>query len=686
MKLILLKNRRYILSLLLFFFFKLFIIGQDLDCEVEVPKSIEKIYLKAKNYKKYDYKNRVKYYKETLELEEDCIPCIWELAKMSFRRKYTIGDPMDFPKKYFLQLESLCPAFHADVYYYLSLIYYMEKNDCEAVKYFNKFLEFPTENKKQIAINYKDQKLYVEASLEMSQYFCDFYSNPVPFNPKVLKNISTAERNEILPVISPDNEHIYYTIEYDEYVKGDFAVHHEQLFANSTRVSFRENFLEGKPLEEPFNLGPKYGGATLSLNNKEMYICACIQNGGYFNCDLYVSENQKKTITLKREGKDFDTTFYSWSSLKNLGPNVNGPQTWEAQPSLSGDGKTLYFASARPGGYGKIDIYYSNRNEDGSWSKAENMGKPINSSESDKSPFIHTDSRTFYFVSESSDYRWGAGDFDIFYTQQNEETLIWEEPKNIGYPINSEEAEESLIVSVDGHYGYFSSTRKEGLGGKDIFYFEIPEEAKPDKIVLAKGKGSFGPNGSENAKMILRDKNGNKKEQDFSVGDEGEFIAIVNVEEVKGDALLEIQTEGGAFESLLISEEDVGNTVVKEKQIDVKPMEKGEAYTINDILFESNSSKLKESSKIVLDGFVDWLLVNKELNIEIQGHTDDVGPDKANLALSMDRSFSVMEYLIKNGVEKSRLKFKGYGESNPKVPNTSSKSRSINRRTDFLIF
>ena len=483
-----------------------------------------------------------------------------------------------------------------------------------------------------------------------------------------------------------DNEHIYYTIEYDEYVKGDFAVHHEQLFANSSRVSFRENFLEGKPLEEPFNLGPKYGGATLSLNNKEMYICACIQNGGYFNCDLYVSENQKKTITLKREGKDFDTTFYSWSPLKNLGPNINGPQTWEAQPSLSGDGKTLYFASARPGGYGKIDIYYSNRNEDGSWSKAENMGKPINSSESDKSPFIHTDSRTFYFVSESSDYRWGAGDFDIFYTQQNEETLIWEEPKNIGYPINSEEAEESLIVSVDGHYGYFSSTRKEGLGGKDIFYFEIPEEAKPDKIVLAKGKGSFGPNGSENAKMILRDKNGNKKEQNFSVGDEGEFIAIVNVEEVKGDALLEIQTEGGAFESLLISEEDVGNTVVKEKQIDVKPMEKGEAYTINDILFESNSSKLKESSKIVLDGFVDWLLVNKKLNIEIQGHTDDIGPDKANLALSMDRSFSVMEYLIKNGVEKSRLKFKGYGESNPKVPNTSSKSRSINRRTDFLIF
>ena len=678
-----LRNNQFF-SLIILILISSFSVAQD--CNVEVSKSIEKIYAKAKNYKKYDYKNRVKYYKEALEIEEDCIPCIWELAKMSFRRKYSSGESMDFPKKYFLRLENLCPSYHADMFYYLSLIYYMDKNDCEAVNYFNKFLAFPTENKKKIAINYKDQKQYIEASLEMSQFFCDFYTNPVPFQPKVLNNISTAERNEILPVISPDNEHIYYTIEYDQKIKGDFAVHHEQLFANSVRENFKDSFQNGQPLEAPFNQGPKYGGATISLNNKEMFICACIQNGGYFNCDIYVSNMEKRELTLKKEGKDYDTTFYNWSPLKNLGPNINGPQTWEAQPSLSGDGKTLYFASARPGGFGKIDIYFSRRNEDGSWSKAENMGKPINTSENDKSPFIHTDSRTFYFVSESSDYRWGAGDFDIFYTQQNEKTLVWEEPKNIGYPINSDQPEESLIVSVDGRYGYFSSKRKEGLGGKDIFYFEIPEEAKPDKIVLAKGNGSFGPNGSKNAKMILRDENGNKKEQNFTVDQEGGYVAIVNVEKINGNALLEIQTDDGAFESLLISKDDVNNTVIKDKEIDVKPLEKGESYTLNDIRFESNSSKLKESSKVVLDGFAEWLTINKELKIEIQGHTDDIGSDKSNLALSMDRSFSVMEYLLKKGVNKERLSFKGYGEMNPKVPNTSSKSRAINRRTDFLIF
>lgn len=203
--------------------------------------------------------------------------------------------------------------------------------------------------------------------------------------------------------------------------------------------------------------------------------------------------------------------------------------------------------------------------------------------------------------------------------------------------------------------------------------------------MLTKGKGTFGDN-CKDVKMILRDENGNKKEQNFSVDEDGDYVAIVNVEKVKGNALLEIQTENGAFESLLISEKDINNTVIKNKEIDVRRIEKGEAYTLNDILFESNSSKLKESSKVVLDGFADWLNNNTELKIEIQGHTDDIGSDKSNLALSMDRSFSVMEYLLKKGIDKKRLSFKGYGEMKPKVPNTSSKSRSINRRTDFLIF
>jgi len=362
MKLKLLINRINIYLIISFLFFHGNFLAQESQCDEEIPSSVEKLYSKAKNYKKYDYKTRVKFLLETLSLEEECIPCIWELAKSSFRRKYSVGGSMDFPKKYFLELERLCPTYHADIYYFLGLIYYQDKNDCEAVKYFQKFLEFPTDDKKRISSVYSNQKLYINSSLEMSNFYCDFYSNPVPFSPKVLKNISSSEKNEILPVISPDNEEIYYTIEYDDYIKGDYAVHHEQLFAFGERESFRDDFKKGEPLEKPFNQGPKYGGASISLNNKEMYICACINNGGYFNCDIYLSKKEKTTLTLKKEGIEYDTSFYRWSALENLGPNINGPQTWEAQPSLSGDGNTLFFSSARPGGIGKTDIYYSNRN------------------------------------------------------------------------------------------------------------------------------------------------------------------------------------------------------------------------------------------------------------------------------------------------------------------------------------
>ena len=150
--------------------------------------------------------------------------------------------------------------------------------------------------------------------------------------------------------------------------------------------------------------------------------------------------------------------------------------------------------------------------------------------------------------------------------------------------------------------------------------------------------------------------------------------------------MIEIQSEDGAYESLLLTEEDQSKTVIKDKEIEVNAIEEGKTYTINDILYESNSSKLLSSSKIVLDGFSDWLVLNQELNIEIQGHTDNVGSEDANMALSMDRAFSVMEYLISRGVDKKRLRFKGYGETEPKVSNEFPEGRLKNRRTDFLIY
>ena len=382
-----------------------------------------------------------------------------------------------------------------------------------------------------------------------------------------------------------------------------------------------------------------------------------------------------------------DTLIFNWTELINLGPNINGPQSWEAQPTLSGDGKTLYFASARPGGKGSVDIYYSERQADGSWGKAKNMGYPINTPESDKSPFIHTDSKTLYFVSKVSEYRLGAGEFDIYYTRQDKKTGKWSEPENIGHPINSEGDEEGIVVSTDGLYAYYSSERSDiGLGGKDIFYFTMPEKAKPDKVVLLKGKvDTEDIQEIKDTKLEVRYKSGEVYEQKIDIDEDGNYVAIANVGKGDEDVVLEVKKEGKAFQSKLIKKEDTDVTFVKDQELEIKDIQKGSTYTIKDILFKTNSSEIDPSSELVLDAFGDWLSNNPDLKIEIQGHTDNVGAEEDNYALSKDRAFTVMEYLSSTGVEPSRMQFKGFGENAPKYDNNSPDNRAKNRRTDFLI-
>ena len=125
-----------------------------------------------------------------------------------------------------------------------------------------------------------------------------------------------------------------------------------------------------------------------------------------------------------------------------------------------------------------------------------------------------------------------------------------------------------MIVSLDGLFGYFSSQRKEGVGGKDIFYFDIPEDAKPEKVVLAKGKvDSDNPELLANAKLTMIDDSGEKKEQELNIDEEGDFVAVVNVENVKGDALVQLEGDETAFQSILISSEEISDGVLKDKDL-----------------------------------------------------------------------------------------------------------------------
>ena len=159
-------------------------IAQEINPCTETPDSkVLKLLSKAKNSKKYEYKERVAFYKQAIEIDSQCVKCMWELGKLSFRKASSKGEKMEIPKKYFHQIEQICPDYHADLYYYLSRVYYAEVNDCESKKYFKKFLDFPTDDYEKLSRNYSDQVNSVKFTLPVAEFYCDFYDNPVNFTP-----------------------------------------------------------------------------------------------------------------------------------------------------------------------------------------------------------------------------------------------------------------------------------------------------------------------------------------------------------------------------------------------------------------------------------------------------------------------------------------------------------------------
>ncbi len=623
--------------------------------------------------------------KDGLEIDANCAQCMLELGIRSFNinaDRQSLGQSYSFEYavKYFNDLISLCPQYHADPYYYLGIFYYGEKNNAETVKYFNLFLNYKNGNEFSYAEDHQKKVADVKEILPEIAFSETFYKNVVPFNPEVVIGVSSRS-DEYLPMLSPDNEMIFYTRKRDAAAPGDIKTKIIEEFTLSLRDDISKPFDGGSPLPKPFNQGPNYGGSSISIDNKEIIICSCKdeKNGmeTYRNCDLFSARYEK--LKDPDSGKE----HYSWSELVNLGPKINTADGWEAQPSLSADGNTLFYATIRENTQ-LTDIYYSVRDVKGNWSLGRSVGNTINTPGNDKTPFIHTDSKTLYFTSEVGPSRLGAGGFDIFYSRQDEKGT-WSKPMNIGYPINTTEDEHGLIVSTDGKMAYFSSGKYKGTGGLDIYRFELYPEARPESVVIVKGelKDAEG-NIVTDAKVEIKYASDNKIERAHIDKVDGKFYAVINTTRPQ-DIVITVKKEGHVFDSKLIVQTELNKPVIKHTDLVVAPIEKGKSYTLNDILFGTNSFELTAKAKFVIDQFIEFLQESPNVKIEIQGHTDNEGDPAANVTLSENRARAVMDYIIAKGLNIERITSKGYGQAKPKVPNTSVFNKAKNRRTEFFI-
>lgn len=660
------------LLLSLFLLMPCTIFAQDDDsedpCVQTMDKASEKKFQKARDLQKKGQKSEAfEIYHEILEEHPEYLSVNYYLG-LGYYLPIEMNNFTDVKAstaraaiEAFKRINDVCPYYQIHHNLYAARLAYRIEDFSNAIAFAKVLVENPDDVKKMEHID------EAEIIIKNSKFYDNILNHPVPFDPKPVFGISTPE-DEYLATISPDGKYFYFTRR-KEVEKHDFfgtSFEEKELFTCSEKKG--GSFTEGTPLPSPFNESTNEGSPTISLNN-DLLIFARMQkvkvnNQDYPNYDLYYSE----------------WIGGEWSAPQSLGPNINRPDSWESQPSLSSDGKILFFASDRPGGYGGSDIWFSERNSDGSWRKPQNLGPAINTKGNERSPFLHTDSRTLYF---SSSGHQGLGGIDIFYSKLLKD--VWQKPTNIGYPINSEADEVDFFVSLDGKTAYFSSNN---INDKDwnIYQFELYEEARPHNMVIIKGEVSSDDGDLSDAVVEIRDSASNvlasAKVNEYS----GQYAIATEVNDQKDDnIIINVKKAGHAYDTKLITKaqikENVATTTAELKKVDV-----GKTYQLNDIYYSTNSYDLTDQSRYLINLFVEFLQENPTVKVEIQGHTDDVGNDQANMILSENRARSVYEYAISKNVDKSRLRYKGYGETRPIAPNNSEEGRAKNRRTVFLIY
>jgi len=664
--------------------------SQNEECNFEISKRSVKLYKKAiSELRLGHYSQASELLQNAIDDSPDYLKALWVLADVN--RKITNRTRrLSIAQESYEQIVSICPSYQDYYsYFYLGGIYYGQQKYAEAYKMYQAFLDADDDQIKEE--HFDEARSYAK----YAKFYADIYDNEVPFDPKVLHDVSTSD-DEYLPIITPDGDFIYFTRRFEQedrthaYSRADNRV---ERFSMARRTA-KNTFAKGAPMPLPFNTQNNEGGATLTIDNKDLYYTRCIIRNRKIDCNICYSHYS--------DG--------SWSSIETLDENVNTPDYWESMPSISSDGKTLYFVSNRlKGSLGGYDIYKTVKDETGKWQPAVNMGPVINTPGNEKSPFIHTDSQTLYF--SSSDYRdqdgnlhkghMGLGGYDIFFSRMDS-TGKWSKPKNIGYPINTRKNDLGFSVSTDGKYGYFASNkveqqkeanqqrnyaRKQGAVRRpfNIYSFELYQEARPQKVVFVKGNVSDEKKNTpvRDAKVFI--KNVETKEiKEIPVDHEtGDFVAAIVT---NNDLMLMVKKRDYAYQTTYI-EQKKGNVSLEPMKIDfkLKQIKVGVAYNLQDIYFDTDSDHLKDKSKEVIDGFYDFLKDNPNVKVEIQGHTDNVGSDAYNMKLSEARAKAVYEVLIEKGIPDSQITYKGYGERKPVASNDSEEGRAKNRRTVFLI-
>lgn len=575
-----------------------------------------------------------------------------------------------------------------EAYYRTGIVYMSMRNFPQAATYFEKGLSLTNDPKKQkvfwfdLGETYFTLGEYEKADKLISDFLnAELANKPRIERARILKNNIEFAKNNKDNTAAYQQKVLSDTV--NQFVMQYFPVltadQEELIFTR--RQGFTDNFDEdlvitqkdangrwSSPRSISDNINSMYneGTCTISADGRKLIFTSCIGREGFGSCDLFESH---------KIGSE-------WTQPKNLGINVNSAE-WESQPSLSADGRTLYFVSDRRGGLGRRDIWVTTLDSKGNWTRARNIGKPVNTVYDELSPFIHVNNRSLFFASNGLT---GFGGYDL-YVSEKDSVLKWSEPVNVGAPINNHEDQFSLFITADGKKGYYSHEEM-AVGGNSrskIIEISIPEERRVKfRSNYVKGKVTD----RETHKPL-------KASIELISIETNETESLVESDSITGEYLI-VLTQGAEyalyvnskdylFKSLNFNYSEVKDFEPITLNVELDRVKDGSSVVLENIFFDTDKYDLKPKSLSELQKLTRFLSENPLIKVEISGHTDNVGSLPYNRQLSEKRALSVYDHLVKQEISPKRLVVKGYGPDRPIATNDTEEGRRQNRRIEFKL-
>lgn len=397
-------------------------------------------------------------------------------------------------------------------------------------------------------------------------------------------------------------------------------------------------------------------------------------------------DNNTLLLATSSDFELFERTSTGWRSKGTLGVYYENEHRY-FEATQSADGKAILFTAKNrkslfySENLDEKDIFVTLKNAQGKWGEPINLGPFINTRGNEASPFLAADGKTLYFASDGHP---GYGDLDIFMSKRLDNTWTrWSTPVNLGPEINSFGFDAYYTLPASGNYAYLC-TNAEGFGESDIVRIKLPEVIRPDPVVLVVGKVLNAKTKKPVEAAIAFENLATHHEVGEAISDPatGDYRVALPYGVNYG---LHAKAKGYLSVNENLELVDVRTYTEMQKDLYLVPIEVGEAIQLNNVFFEQGRPLLKPESYPELDRLVQVLKENPTIEIELSGHTDNVGNPAALLSLSQERVTTVKDYLVQNGIHGSRITGRGYGASRPLVKNDTEANRRMNRRVEFKI-